>query len=212
MTAESRPVKSTGAEKEQNIPTMDRSGRNDRQGSQIGWTKQGIQVPDHLALRFRDDAADLGYGGVKYLGAAALGLVLALSKGEQKALANYVRDKTWNNPGSLEADRLLHMITMFYEKPYNQFPHLLQSSTVDMSYEKAHKIWTKEEKQRREEQIKASEEFHSILQEEARRLSEDANIREDENRLANEELGSILDHFTDEPSPPGRSDGDSKDK
>lgn len=154
MPGENPCVNRSGGLFEKNIPTMKRSGRNSdesRQGSQSGWTKQGVQVPDEIARIFRDDAASLGYGGVKYLGAAALAIITGMTKNQQRAVANYVRDKTWNDPANLEPERVLHILGMFQESPYDIIPHYLQSTTIDMSYDKAYEIW----KRQREEDAKS---------------------------------------------------------
>lgn len=183
MPCENRTVNWEAAVFDKNIPTMNTSGREPgetRQGSQTGWTKQGVQVPDHLALRFREDAAELGYGGVKYLGAAAIALVLGLKRGEQRAIANYVRDKTWTDTQNLEPERVRHMIGMFMESPYDMIPQYLHASKVDISYDKAHSVWTKEEEAMRKLTAEYHENLAELGRQAKREFDEERKIRESE--------------------------------
>ena len=166
MPAKNAGVNPLAALFEKNIPTMKKTGRgagDNRQGSQAGWIKQGVQVPDHLALQFRDDASSLGYGGVKYLGAAAIAIVTGMNRKQQRAVANYVRDKTWSDPAHLEPARVLHMIGMFNESPYDLIPQYLQSTNVDISYDKAYEVWTKRNDEQRDPPsvIEAAREIHA---------------------------------------------------
>jgi hypothetical protein len=100
-----------------------------------------------MSKDFREEAGELGYGGVKYLGAIAVAIVLGLEVEEQKALVRYAREKTWHGPEGLEPLRVLHMLRMMKDLPAPNMARYLQTLSVDASFDRMHKEWLDKEEE-----------------------------------------------------------------
>ena len=74
--------------------------------------KQSVQLPRALGIEFREVAGEMGHGGVKILGTAAIAIVLGMSADDRKALCNYVWQKTRDDVDSLEKERVIELVRM----------------------------------------------------------------------------------------------------
>jgi hypothetical protein len=63
-----------------------------------GWTKQGLQVPKHVADEFKHHAEHFGGGGVKFLGTVALDLINQMPDECRERLASIAYKTTWPDP------------------------------------------------------------------------------------------------------------------
>lgn len=81
-----------------------RSRKEDRLPA--GWSRQGLQVPTHLANAFRQTSALHGAGGVKVQGTLAVALLLGLPDDVRAALFRYIALESMVKPGDIDPDKV----------------------------------------------------------------------------------------------------------
>ena len=78
----------------------------------VGWAKQNVQIPEHIAEEVKQQAEIQGYGSVKILSTAAFSFLLALPQDDLDTICNYVHQITWNDPSRLDKNHIRELIRM----------------------------------------------------------------------------------------------------
>ena len=73
---------------------------------QVGWIKQGVQVPHHIREQIRGEAQIRGTTGVKILGTAAMCLYFGLTQRERDVLYLLVTEQLWNGVDTIDPNQI----------------------------------------------------------------------------------------------------------
>ena len=87
-----------------------------------GWMKQSFQLPKSLAMEFRDVGGEMGHGGIKILGTAAIAFIMSLDDKDKQIICNYVRQKTWSEPDAIEPSRIKELVRMLIDDKDDSAP------------------------------------------------------------------------------------------
>jgi hypothetical protein len=75
-----------------------------------GWQRQGLQVPDSVAEKFKAQAARAGVGGIKALGTAAIAIITEMPDDLRYALMRKAGNDTWPDPADFKPRDMWRML------------------------------------------------------------------------------------------------------
>lgn len=75
-----------------------------------GWSKQGIQIPDHISDELKSQADRYGQGAIKILSTAGIAFILSLPEDQLDIVYQYVHQRTWKDPARLNERTLKELV------------------------------------------------------------------------------------------------------
>jgi hypothetical protein len=84
--------------------------------------KQSFQIPEGMAKEFRQIGGQMGHGGIKVLGTAAIAFILSLDENGQRILAEYVRHQTWKDSSELDPEKINELVKMLLDDESDAIP------------------------------------------------------------------------------------------